>query len=122
MILHITTHQDWETTLNKGEYRAPSLITDGFIHCSTLLQTVETANLFFKGQKGLILLCIDEKKLKAECRYEDPTGVNGIQHKPEWNKLFPHVYGPINNDAVIRVADFIPGDDGLFELPGGIGQ
>ncbi|MGD1007243.1 MAG: DUF952 domain-containing protein [Ignavibacteriaceae bacterium] len=64
----------------KNEYTALSLKSEGFIHCSTLKQTADTANIFFRGQNGLALLCIDENKLKSECKYEDPTG--GGRHDP----------------------------------------
>jgi uncharacterized protein (DUF952 family) len=117
MILHITTQKDWEQARVKGEYTVPSLHTDGFIHCSTLAQAVDTANLFFKGQSGLVLLCIDERKLKSECKYEDPAGGNGNQHDPRIVNLFPHIYGPINISAIIKMVNFHPNANGLFELP-----
>jgi uncharacterized protein (DUF952 family) len=115
MILHITTPKEWEKAQINGEYTAPSLNSDGFIHCSTLKQAIDTANIFFKGQNGLILLCIDENKLKSEIKYENPTG--GGQHDPEVGDLFPHVYGPINIPAVIKVVDFPLNEKGLFVIP-----
>jgi uncharacterized protein (DUF952 family) len=115
MILHITTHNDWEKARIEGEYTAPSLQSDGFIHCSTLKQTVDTANIFFKGQNGLILLCIDEDKLVSECKYEDPS-VAG-KHDPEVGNIFPHIYGPINLSAVINILDFPTNENGVFKLP-----
>ena len=118
MILHITTHKEWEKAQSEGEYTAPSLKSEGFIHCSTIKQTTDTANIFFKGQKGLALLCIDENKLKSECKYEDPTG--GGKHDPAVGNLFPHIYGPINIPAVIKIVDFPPNKDGSFTLPGEI--
>lgn len=117
MILHITTQNNWEKARVKGEYTAPSLIDEGFIHCSTPKQAVETANLFFKGQNGLVLLCIDEKKLKSECRFEDPAGVGVVRHDSRADNLFPHIYGPVNNSAVIKVLDFPLNEKGIFELP-----
>jgi uncharacterized protein (DUF952 family) len=116
MILHITTDKEWGKAQVEGEYIAPSLKTDGFIHCSTPKQTVDTANGFFKGQSGLVLLCVDENKIKSELKYEDPTGVGG-QYDPRDSNLFPHIYGPINNSAVIKVVDFPSDEYGLFELP-----
>ncbi|MBN1185056.1 MAG: DUF952 domain-containing protein [Bacteroidales bacterium] len=115
MILHITTQTNWEKAQKQGKYTLPSLQTEGFIHCSTVKQTVDTANIFFKGQQGLVLLCIDEKKLTSECKYEDPTG--GGQHDPNVGNLFPHIYGPVNLSAVIKVVDFPVGRDGCFKLP-----
>jgi uncharacterized protein (DUF952 family) len=115
MIIHITTYEEWKKALAEGEYTAPSLSSEGFIHCSTLKQTADTANSFFKGQNGLVLLCIDENKLKSECKYENPTG--GGRHDPGVGNLFPHIYGPITISAVIKTVDFPANEIGLFELP-----
>lgn len=115
MILHITTHEDWKKAQNFGEYSAASLQSKGFMHCSTVKQTIDTANLFFKGQQGLVLLCIDENKLESECKYENPTG--GGKHDPNVGNLFPHIYGSINISAVIKVIDFPANEYGLFVLP-----
>lgn len=117
MIYHITTRKQWNEAKQKGVYTAPSLVSEGFIHCSTLNQTVDTANLFFKGQSELVLLCIDEKRLKAVCKFEDPSGISADGHDPRVDKLFPHVYGPINHDAIIKTVDFPVNENGTFELP-----
>ncbi len=118
MIYHITTRKDWEKAKTKNEYTAPSLQTEGFIHCSTLKQIADTANVFFKGQTGLAILCLDEHKLQSEVKFEDPTG--GGQHDPNVGKLFPHVYGPVNITSVVQVIDFPPDEKGFFSLPEGM--
>jgi uncharacterized protein (DUF952 family) len=53
--------------------------------------------------------------LESECKYEDPTG--GGQHNPAVGNLFPHVYGPVNLAAVIKVVDFPVDENGFFALP-----
>lgn len=115
MIVHITTYIEWEKAQLEGAYLAPSLNTEGFIHCSSPNQIIDTANLFFKGQHGLVLLCIDETKSTSQCKYE-PAAAKGM-HDPSLGKLFPHVYGPINLSAVNKVVDFPPDENGLFSLP-----
>lgn len=115
MIIHITTRADWEKARAIGEYKAASLDSEGFIHCSTIRQVSDTANIFFKGEKGLVLLCIDENKLNSEVKYKNPTG--GAKHDPGVGNLFPHIYGPINLSAVIKIVDFPPNEKGLFVLP-----
>ena len=115
MILHVTTHKDWDHARSAGKYTAPSLQNEGFIHCSTVEQVIETANVFFKGQNGLALLCVDENTLISELKVEDPTG--GGERDPAVGELFPHVYGPINLDAIIEAVDFPSNQDGLFTLP-----
>ncbi len=117
MILHIATKKEWETAGINGEYTVESLDTEGFIHCSTLMQVGNIADLFFKGETGLVLLCLDEKKLTSKCKYEKPVGNIGEQYNPRIDDLFPHIYGPINISAVIEVVDFPPKENGLFEIP-----
>lgn len=107
-ILHITTKTDWEKAKQVGVYTAPSLEKAGFIHCSLAQQIPPVANHNFKGQEGLIILEIDEGKVKYNVKYEDL-----------WSEgqLYPHIYGPLNIDAVIRIVPFPPELDGTFKLP-----
>lgn len=87
-IYHITASDTWERESRGGEYRHPSLAMEGFIHCSLEEQVPGTLEKFFPSRDGLILLEIDAARLRAELRYE-----NG----------YPHVYGPLNVDAVVAV-------------------
>ena len=102
-ILHITTPAALEAGRANGTYTAPSLDDEGFIHCSTDEQVADTANRYYAGQSGLILLHIDTNQLSADVKWEPSNGV-----------LFPHIYGPIDLDAIVDVEPFEPGDDGLF--------
>jgi len=106
IILHITQREQWEQAKLVQVYRGDTLDSVGFIHCSTPLQVIKVANTFFPSQEGLLLLCIDSDKVQAEIRYEGFEG-----------EYFPHIYGPLNPDAVFNVIDFEPGEDGNFELP-----
>ena len=106
---HITTRAQWQQAQRAGSYRADTLDTEGFIHCSTPAQVVRVANALFHAQAGLVLLCIAPEKLQAELRYESPA--------PGATELFPHLYGPLNLDAVVEVVDFPLRADGSFTLP-----
>lgn len=108
MILHITLSSEWRQAQAKGEYFSKTLAADGFIHCSAPEQVVGVTDDLFRGKHGLVLLCIDEKRLRAEVKWEDLY---------DCGKEYPHVYGPINLDAVIRVVDFSPNEDGTISLP-----
>lgn len=108
MILHITTKQDWERALQDGQYTIDSLEKDGFIHCSRVDQICRVADYNFPSQEGLVLLCINEANLLSPVRDEDLY---------QLNETYPHIYGPINLDAVEQVADFPPLVDGTFEVP-----
>lgn len=104
MIWHILKRAEWEEALCQGSYAPPSLQTDGFVHCSTAAQTIGTFERFFRGQRDLVLLGIDEYKLVPELRWETPASPTDERAQ----EVFPHVYGPVNLDAVTEVSDFNP--------------
>jgi uncharacterized protein (DUF952 family) len=105
-ILHITPRAKWEQALAEGEYRSDDLATEGFIHCSTPEQLPWVVEKFYKGQTGLVVLRIDPEKLKPPLKWENPH---------ETLRLFPHVYGPINLDAVVEV---LPLEEVLAQMGG----
>ncbi len=108
IILHITSQATWEAARAAGSYQADTLATEGFIHCSTPTQVIGVANGRFRGQTGLTLLCIEETRVRAAVRYEDCD---------ETGQQFPHIYGPLNLDAVTQALPFPPQADGTFALP-----
>ena len=102
-ILHICTENDWQAAQSLGEYRAESIATDGFIHCSRPDQIITVGNKYYPGQRNLVLLQIASSKLTHELCWE-----------PVEADVFPHVYGPINLDSVVSVSKFQPDADGVF--------
>jgi uncharacterized protein (DUF952 family) len=108
IICHITTQPDWETASSTGSYQADTLVSQGFIHCSTPVQVVPVANRFYHASKDLVLLLIDPDKLTAGLVWENLEG---------GEEQYPHIYGPLNLDAVLQVVPFPPGPDGSFSLP-----
>ena len=107
-IYHITHLTDWEKARAAGSYRADSLASEGFIHCSTREQVPATAGRYYKGQTDLLLLEIDPEHLTAPLKYE-----NSVGGQPP----FPHIYGSLNLDAVERILPFPPNPDGSFSFP-----
>lgn len=89
-LFHITTLTAWNEAKQQGEYLAPSLETQGFIHLSTEAQWPLTLKRFYAGQPNLVLLVIDQAKLQAQVTFE-----------PADADHFPHLFGPLNLDAVV---------------------
>lgn len=52
-----------------------------------------------------MLICLDEEKLESEVRYEDGDNCG---------RAYPHVYGLINNSAVINVLPFQRDEKGKY--------
>jgi uncharacterized protein (DUF952 family) len=107
-IFHITSRDAWDSARRQASYTADSLAAQGFIHASTRAQVLRTAGLFYRGQTGLVLLAIEPAQVTADIRYEDLTGEG---------QLFPHIYGPLNVDAIAAWADFPPDMEGAFHFP-----
>jgi uncharacterized protein (DUF952 family) len=107
LIYHITSGQQWSKARAAGEYRGDTLETEGFIHASVARQVVRVANRFYAGRSGLVLLCINTDKVRPEVRYEPADD----------GDRFPHIYGPLNVDAVVETLDFPAAVDGTFQLP-----
>ena len=105
-LFHITTHAAWESAQAVGEYRAPSLATEGFIHLSEDRQWLATANRFYRGVRDLVLLRIASDRLRAE-----------VRHEPADGDRFPHLYGALNLDAVTAVVALPLDEDGGISLP-----
>ena len=115
MIYHITSHTAWNDAQTAGEYTAPSLAVEGFIHCSTLPQVLPVASNFYKGQTGLVVLIIDPTLLTSALNWEAPSERIPRPDVPEGEK-FPHVYGPINLNAVTKVVDLELRPNGTFHF------
>jgi uncharacterized protein (DUF952 family) len=110
-ILHFCGEEDWAEAQATGEYRADSLTTEGFIHCSTADQVHLPANALAAGRTDLVLLEVEPAQITAEIRWEP-----AVPADPESTR-FPHVYGPIPTRAVVAVHEFKPGPDGRFVAP-----
>lgn len=98
----------WREAEQRGCFSgAPVDIADGFIHFSTATQVRETARKHFSGQTALLLVAVDSEKLGDALKYEVSRG----------GALFPHLYGPLDIDAVISVQPLPLGDDGEHIFP-----
>ncbi|MEY2886064.1 MAG: hypothetical protein RJB40_919, partial [Actinomycetota bacterium] len=89
---------------------------EGFAHCSTEHQMVDVANKYYRGTRDMVLLNIDPDKLTSPLKFEPPAHLDGspaLPHEP----FFPHIYGPINLDAVSEVIDFPCNEEGRFTSP-----
>ncbi|CAN0027193.1 unnamed protein product [Scytosiphon promiscuus] len=140
-IYHVAEEARWKGAGDEG-YLPPGFEKDGFIHGTKEPHLVlPVANRFLSGVPGtLICLRIDPALLKAELKFEaarklklpaaqvrneptpskdgtagEPGGKEG-QEPPSSPKqpLFPHIYGPLNKDAVIAELAVIRADDGQF--------
>ena len=110
VIYHIAAASDWDQAQRDGQYtmstRGRTLAEEGFIHASTAAQAAPVANAFYQGVPDLVLLVIDTERVGPELRYELVPG----QPDP-----YPHIYGPLNLDAVVASRPLSPSPSGEFE-------
>lgn len=111
-IYHLAYKSDWDHAQRAGEYRQSTkgrtLEQQGFIHgCAKPAQVDQVANAFYRGDSGLLVLVIDEEKVRSEVRH-DPV--------PGFDTPLPHIYGPLNPDAVIEAVPLSATADGQFRF------
>jgi uncharacterized protein (DUF952 family) len=98
MIYHLAEEAHWEQARRDGRYtrstRGVSLDKEGFIHASSAEQWPVVRSRFYADvTEPLVLLHVDESRLSARVVQEVGDPVTG--------ETFPHVYGPIEVDAVV---------------------
>jgi uncharacterized protein (DUF952 family) len=94
IIYHVAFADTWDDARQKGYYEHPSLKDEGFIHCSQEQQVAGVLERYFAGKTGLVKLVIDTNKLTSKLVFD---------WSPSTQDTFPHIYGPINSEAVLDV-------------------
>jgi uncharacterized protein (DUF952 family) len=103
-IYHIIPEQEWNIVKNKNEYSPTSLAVEGFIHFSYKDQVIGTAERYYADKPGLVILKVSIDRVKPEIRNErSPTG-----------GCYPHLYGPLDLNAVVSVQPLTRDDRGKF--------
>lgn len=105
MILHCMKKSTWEDRKTKAYWGQRNIDAEGFLHCSTVEYFWRVAPNFDNIEDELVLVCLDEDKIESEVRYEDGDNCG---------RAYPHVYGLINNSAVIMVLPFLRDENGKY--------
>jgi uncharacterized protein (DUF952 family) len=111
-IICITTKELWQKALEAEEYTNSTIHSSleevGFIHCTSPDQTMDIISRF-TDEKDVMLLFIDAGKVKPPVKFE-PTASG----RPG---LFPHIYGPLNTDAIYKTVYAQKDSNGDFIAP-----
>lgn len=105
MILHCMKMDTWEKIRNEEYFGHEQIESEGFIHCSPVEYFFRVAPNFREEKEELVLLLIDEDTLSAEVKWEDGDGCG---------RLYPHIYGPADLKAVIKVLPYLKDSDGSW--------
>lgn len=104
-IYHLVLRRTWDENAEQP-YTPASLADEGFIHCSFAHQVAGSANRFYASATDLLLLHIDAERLTSPLR-EEASGIG---------EIFPHIYGPLNREAVVTVETLQRGMDGSWQF------
>jgi uncharacterized protein (DUF952 family) len=108
VIFKIAPDTLWRAALDAGVFTgAPIDIADGYIHFSDAGQVRETAERYFGGQPGLVLVAVDGDRLGDALKWEPSRG----------GALFPHLYAPLDLATVIWTKALPIGNDGRHVFP-----
>ena len=85
-------------------YLPESFDREGFVHLTHGIEPVIAAgNRYYRSDpRPYLVLTVDLASVTAEVRYEDPV------------RQFPHVYGPIDREAILTVQRVVRDGDGTF--------
>lgn len=110
-LLHLTTLAAWIDAVRAGQFVTESLSVEGFIHLSASAQVTLPANALFEGRRDTWLLVVDPARLSAPLRWEPGSPRDSTSME------FPHLYGPLNLDAVVALVPYPCRPDGWFDPP-----
>lgn len=116
-IYHMVEAPAWEAARSGSTLEPVSLASEGFIHCTVGERNLlAVAERFYRAVPGeWVVLVLDPVRITHEVKWEvQPDGL-----------AYPHIYGPLNLDAVVEVCRFPRDGEGRFlpfrdaSLPGG---
>jgi uncharacterized protein (DUF952 family) len=90
---HLTPAEIWTSQQSSPTYVPEAFEADGFIHCTDGEDAViEVGNRYYVSDpRSYVVLSIRCEDVEPPIRYEDP------------NRVYPHIYGALNIDAVVAV-------------------
>ncbi len=110
VLYKIMSKQEWETAQAQGIYEGSEADQkDGFIHLSAAYQVRATAQKHFSGKADLVLIPVREENVGPSLKWEVSRG----------GDLFPHVYGPLQLDAMGEAVP-LPLENGVHQFPEGL--
>ncbi len=106
-IFSIVDAKAWSEAQKAGSYQGERFAKTGFVDAMDSAAQIEyVANKYWKGKTGVQVLCIDKTQVKAEIKMEKSS-----------SGVYPHIYGPLNANAVTQAVDLTAKADGAYAAP-----
>jgi uncharacterized protein (DUF952 family) len=116
LIRHIVPADYFRARPESTPYLPSQFAADGFIHCTREPEVLlVVANQYYRDTPGdFLVLLIDPQRVRAEVRNEPPIHPHGGSVAANAAILFPHIYGPLNRDAIVEIHAARRAPDGTF--------
>jgi len=101
----LSSQAEYQQALDDGTLVRDSLEKEGFIHASPKSQLNRIANKYYKEKSSPLILMADKNLILAQVKWEPATG-----------GLYPHIYGPLNINAVTKVEKISLTENGNFHI------
>ncbi len=104
---HGTPKSYWDSLDPGIPYVPADFAKEGFIHTTDGLEGIAmTLTRYYKSNpEPFVVLHINKDAVTSRIQYDDPA------------EIFPHIYGPLNRDAILRVEVIRRSEDGTFCKP-----
>jgi uncharacterized protein (DUF952 family) len=101
---HLTPLDVWLAQAGSPQYLPEAFERDGFIHCTDAAEELmAVGNRYYQAdRRDYVALSIARDRISSPVRHEDV------------GRIYPHIYGPLNVDAVVAVRAVRRAADGAF--------
>lgn len=101
----LSSQKEYQQALSTGSLIRDSIEEEGFIHASPKSQLTRIANKYYTATEEPLILVVDKSKVTSPVKWEPATG-----------GLYPHIYGPLNTDAIVEAQPIALNDNGKYAL------
>ena len=107
LTFHLVPKEYFDALDPDADYAPRDFAREGFIHCTDGAEEMaRTANRYYKtNAESHYYLYIDKARVRAPIRYDDAA------------RVYPHIYGALNRDAIVAVRVAQREADGTFLAP-----
>lgn len=124
-IYHLVPASYYHAQPQERPYQPETFVQEGFIHCTAGTEMlVQVANNYFNTlPEELVVLEIKPENLAVPLKFEPPIppagqSVSGQKTDSENREiLFPHIYGPLNREAIINCFAMQRNETGKWQMP-----
>jgi uncharacterized protein (DUF952 family) len=109
VIFHLVAAEYYRDSDSSVPYTPATFEDEGFIHCTKGADNVAAVgNRYYKDDRRMyIALVIEREKVGPEIRYAEG----------DTDRIYPHIHGPLNRNAIIERLPVLREADGGFLAP-----